>query len=784
MPDEAAAAFSLSSSAFDGELLRVGAIEVVEALDEPYRARVVLPTSQWRDEPDLSAFLGADAVLEIVRGDAWTPRRVSGVIERVTQLDPTEDGVAVELVPALAYLAKGRNTRIFQEMTVPDILEAVLRERLEEYGRRVALQLEGDYEAREYCVQYQESDFDFVSRLMEEEGIHYGFDHLGEVELLCLRDANDAFETLAPDELVPYGLHDFVLRDVEPVLRFDRVHRATPTSVALRDWDWTAGSAETMVLAAEARAEGLDGGDREQYEHGEGRTLSISSFDEGVRRYQHHDADAQARRRGEGFLAGALHGVGMGRVTAFVPGAVFELSGHPALGADGRYLITRVRHVSEPAPRIGGGDDRYHNTFECIPADTAYRPRRRASKPRILGTQTAVVTGPSGEEVHVDGHGRIRVQMHWDREGGLDEHSACWIRVRQPWAGATWGSWWVPRIGMEVVVQFSDGDPDRPLVTGAVYNGANALPYPQPDEKTKSTIRSNSSLGGGGFNELRFEDAAGSEEIFVHAQKDYNEVVENDHTTQVGNNQTNTVDVDQTQTIHQNQVEQVDGNQEMTVDGNRTVQVTANFDETVDGTETRHTTGDVTETFDANETRDIGASVTESIAGDETRDVAASQAETVGAAHTLTISGDRAVTIGATLDVSAAAGITTITPAAFDITATGGQTINATGGITVVAPGGINITAPGGVHRIDNSWIAFRGENLVVGLNQTEITGVKGSICAIIASCFNGVKAEDTILEMNGCGTDMIADGTVVGFKTVKLENDGCAWHNGFKIKA
>ena len=217
--------------------------------------------------------------------------------------------------------------------------------------------------------------------------------------------------------------------------------------------------------------------------------------------------------------------------------------------------------------------DLYRNVFECIPLDTPFRPDRRTDKPVIPSIQTAVVTGPAGEEIHVDEHGRIKVHFHWDRVGALDENSSCWIRVEQAWAGPSWGFWWVPRIGMEVVIHFVDGDPDRPLATGCVYNGANLLPYELPAEKTKSTIKSNSTPGGGGSNELRFEDKAGSEEIYAHAQKDYNEVVENDHNTLVHHDQTITVDNDQTQTIHVNQTETVNGNQVMTVDGNRTVVV-------------------------------------------------------------------------------------------------------------------------------------------------------------------------------------------------------------------
>ncbi len=539
---------------------------------------------------------------------------------------------------------------------------------------------------------------------MEEEGIGYAFDHEGQTELLILRDRNAAYPELPAGAEVPYHPHNFVIEDEEPISLFHRRLTSTTTSVVVADWDWTKGS---MPFSEEQRGQDPLGRDREAYEHGEGRSLGIWDYDQGLRVYTAEDGAQRATVRGEELVRDAIICEGIGRVTGMTAGSVFELSGHPIVGMDGRYLVLRVEHVSRSlgdAIAGGGQGDAYYNRFQCIPMDTVYRPDRRARKPFVAGIQTAVVTGPAGEEIHTDEHGRIKVQFHWDREGQNDDKSSCWIRVQQPWAGAGWGFWYLPRIGMEVVVHFVDGDPDRPLVTGCVYNATNLLPYALPDEKTKSTIKSNSSPGGGGFNELRFEDKKGSEEIYTHAQKDYNEVVEHDHTTLVHHDQSNTVDNDQTQIVGNDQTETVHNDQTMTVDGNRTVHVKSDYDETVDGTETRHVKGDVSETFDANETRTVSGNLTEDISGNETRTISGNHSESITGSETLSITGSSTHSITGSLSQSVTGGISVTTPAAYSISADGGLNVTATAGITFLAPGGIQIGAPGGVTMVDSFW--------------------------------------------------------------------------------
>jgi len=739
------ARYEFTSAGLAGVHFAVRAMRFVDTISAPYRAEIEVVTDD-RDA-DLSLMLGKDATLLMSRGGVEHP--VRGVAFSVTEHPgagtDSDAGVAAQVVlmPGLWALALRRNTRMFQEQTVDQILETVLAESLGVYGRSIRNELNVTYEPREYCLQYQETDLHFCQRLMQEEGIHYRFDHLGEQEVMVLADGNDAFadaETVAG--ALPYNPHELASGgDSEGIKSFQRQLAHQSTAIAIADFDWTL---PTMPVTDAQEGEDALGRVRERYEHGEGMSLTIGSYDEGARRYQKQDAARLKVVRQEEVRRDEIVAFGQGRAVGLAAGTVFELVGHPSPEANGRWLITRIQHRDTG----GTGPDPYTNHFECIPVDVPYRPRRRVAKPVISSIQTAVVTGPSGEEIHVDEHGRITVRFHWDRENPADETSSCWIRVKQEWAGSGWGIWYVPRIGMEVVVQFIDGDPDRPLVTGCVYNADNTTPYALPDEKTKSTIKSNSSLGGGGNNEFRFEDKAGSEQIFTHAQKDYNEVVENDHNTLVHHDQSNEVDNDQTQTIHNNQVERVDVDQTMSVGGNRTVHVETNYDETIDGTETRTTTGDVTETFDATEDRTIGASVTETIGGNETRTIASNQTETIGAAHTLTVSGNEDITVTGAFSKDVTGGITTITPGSHTSTAAAGWSVSTDAAITFIAAAGATIIAPGGTTRVDFSWTTkAAGSKSTACAVDFEYYALKYAACATVDFSIAGLRFSNTLTE-------------------------------------
>jgi type VI secretion system secreted protein VgrG len=695
---------------------QVAGMQLSERFNQPYELRLELRTYNLGGEP--AQLLGASATVVIERG--VLTREVCGIIESVEDGGSDHDDAiaTVTIVPALMALAQRKTSRIFQDLTIPEILEEVLNEGLGPYERSIDTGfLTGNYTPQEYTVQYQETDLGFVERLMEEYGITYKFRYEDGAEVLMLIDSDSAYEDVTSfgnmEGVLPMVLRDGGSGEREDIRSFHRESKLRPTVARTMVFDWLApDTLQTAESDDEAELDPPNGAalepEREIYEH-EAPTTTYGYRSSGL---DITEVESQTKLRRAVQQRDAVRCFGVSTVSALTPGHKFELLDHPQAELDGPYLVVAVEHGAGnfDTGEIPGED--YSNRFECVPLALDWRPARRWRKPRITSMQTATVVGPAGEEIFTDEHGRIKVQFHWDRGGAFDENTTCFIRVVQPWAGNGWGFVFLPRIGMEVAVTFIDGDPDRPIVTGCLYNGANPPPYALPDDKTKSTIKTESSPGGGGFNELRFEDAAGAEEIYIHAQKDFNERVLNDHNTKVNNCQTNTVDVDQTQTIHGNQKEKVDGNQTMTVGGDRTVHVVGDFDETIDGTETRTVTGDVEETFAANETRTLAGDQTETIAGSVTHTIAGDVTDTVTGGVTQTITGAVTQTI--------TGGQTISTPATY--------TLSAAGGITLMAPAGIKMIAPGGTTVVDKFFDKYGAKNFTAYANTLSIVGNKADL--------------------------------------------------------
>lgn len=679
---------------------KLAGAKIRQAFNEPDEILLRLMTDELT--ADASELLGRSITLTLTRGSCG--QDFSGIVESI------EDGVSdrqmlyatVTVVSALASLKYRTNSRIFQDMTIPEILKDVLQQGLARFGREVDTSvLAGTYDPVEFTVQFNESDFDFVHRLMEEHGINYHFDSSAGQEVMVLSDSGSVYADFVSAGFADGVLHFADEADLsglrEILVSFQRKFQRRSTVAKTVVFDWLAPD-EVMKAEQDKKApyDGIHGGalsaELEDYRYDEpaaalgyrSKTTSASSVDLAVaRRRSVHQRDVV-------LCSGHSTAVGL------APATRFELFEHPQMDLDGRYRVITVEHSYGVLSEAKADEHGYDNRFECIPAVFDWAPSRRRSHPRIFGVQTATVVGPPGEEIHTDVHGRIKVQFHWDREGQRNEHSTCFIRVVQPWAGNGWGVLALPRIGMEVAVTFVDGDPDRPIVTGALYNGTHKPPYPLPDERTKSTFKSQSTPGGGGFNEVRFDDAAGSEEIFVHAQRDYNEVVLNDHTTQVGN--------DQSQTIEGNQTENIDGHQNLTVRKNRTLHVVGDFQEDVEGSETRAVTGDVTETLSANETRQIRGNQTEAISGDFDKTVTGNVVRTVAGSVTDVITGTMTQTITGSVSIT--------TPETYDVTATGGITMTAAGGITMIAPGGFTVLAPGGTTTVDSFFEKHGGISL------------------------------------------------------------------------
>lgn len=515
------------------------------------------------DSIDFDAVVGKPVTVTLTLGDG-TEHHLNGIVARFVQEETNLrlTRYFADIHPWLWLLTKTSDCRIFQNKSTPEILEAIFSDQGFSDFRN---DLKNTYDKREYCVQYNETAFNFVSRLMEEEGIFYHFEHAADKHTLVLGDDADAHKPC-------------------PGLEGKRVHFRQSLV------DHTQDLAITRCLVEEQVVTGTFAHDDYNFET-PNTDLKVESKSKApkFRVYEYPggflkkdvgekradlrlDALEQSQKviRGDGF------------VRAFVAGHKFDLKDHYRADVNQTYVLQSVSHAAT--------QESYTNSFTAFPANAPFRPPRLTAKPRIAGTQTAIVVGKAGEEIWTDKYGRVKVQFHWDQVGKNDENSSCWIRVDYGWAGKQWGGIFLPRIGQEVIVSYLEGDPDCPLITGAVYNSEQVVPYTLPAEQTKSTVKTNSSKGGGGFNEIRFEDKKDSEELYFHAQKDQNIVVENDRTKKIKHNETNTIEGtrestitgDETNTNKANFTQKVTGNYELKVTGNLTIEATGNV--TIKGT--------------------------------------------------------------------------------------------------------------------------------------------------------------------------------------------------------
>ena len=572
------------------------------------------------------------------------------------------------LVPGVWPLTLIRRSRIYEELPVADIIRRVL----EDDGvssDRFRITADDDHRDREYCVQYRESDWDFISRLMEDEGFIYYFEQSEEGAVLVIDDRWDERPVIEGDANITFRDPGMGVAAQGQVWQCSARREVRPTKVVLREYDFRHPSQNPEEKLSADLEPAFDQ-----------ETLADYDFPGGV--IDRTVAAPLPAFRLEGLRSGDITMTGESNLPRLRPAHRFTLEGHHREGFNIEYQLIRVIHdgsqeQSAQEEAAEEGHTVYHNRIECIPGDAAWRAPRRTPAPRIRGPQTARVVGPDGEEIHTDEHGRIRVEFHWNRHDGQNDDMACWMRVSQSWAGPGWGALFLPRIGHEVVVQFLEGDPDRPLVTGSVYNGANPPPYALPDEKTKSTIKSDSSLGGGGFNELRFEDAKGAEEIFLHAEKDWNTVVLNDNSESIGHDQSISVKHDRHKIIDNDQTEEVKGNKSTIVRKNVTEEVTQNVSITVNQNRTDHVVGNVDTTIDGSETRAITGAQSTSITGtllimsNGTQDITSASDIRVNSSTQVAI-GAPQITIQADSQITLAVGGSqiVITPSSIQITST------------------------------------------------------------------------------------------------------------------
>ncbi|WP_053159803.1 type VI secretion system tip protein VgrG [Pseudomonas sp. P1.8] len=509
--------------------LQILAFTGQEAISTPYAFDVVLVSE--RPNIDLESLLHKQAFLAY--GDAG----IHGQIHRVALGDAGKrlTRYNVTLVPRVAYLGHSINQRIFQQLSVPQIITQVL----DAHGihRDFHLfQLGSTYPARDYCVQYDESDLHFIQRLCQEEGIHYHFRHSPEKHLMVFGDDQTVFPRL--ERPTPYQQDSGMAAEEAVIKQFGLRVEARTSRTTRRDYDFE----KSRILLESAHQPYIRQAqpDLEDYDY-------PARFTSGER------GQLLSKRALERHRADYLQAEGKSDQQALAAGRFLQMSRHPRAEWNDLWLLTEVRHEGKQ-PQVleenhssvaSSHEDElvqgYRNTFVAIPWDVFYRAPHRYNKPRVLGSQTAVVTGPKGEEIHCDKYGRVKAQFFWDREGRHDGKNGCWLRVSSNWAGNAHGSVTIPRVGMEVLVSFLEGDPDQPVISGCLANSVTPVPYELPAHKTRSVFRSRSSPDSGGFNELHLEDRAGRELIYLRAQRDMEQRVENDSRLEVGNERRETI---------------------------------------------------------------------------------------------------------------------------------------------------------------------------------------------------------------------------------------------------
>lgn len=490
-----------------------------EALSEPYVYELDLFATSA--DVDVDKLLGHNVTVRVELsggGTRWFNGFVSELVQ--TAWNDGMPGYRATLRPWLWFLTRTADCRIFQNLSVPDIVRQVF----DQHGfSDVKQQLSGSYAPREYCVQYRESDFAFVNRLLEAEGIYYFFRHENGRHELVLGDAYGAHKSVADYEKIPYfEPGNAQRRKQEHFDDWSASHAVRTASIAVNAFDYLKPRA---ALLARSKAADL--------KHG---IATLGVYDYPGPHVDSSGGERETRLRLEAVQTGRRFLHFSGNVRGPGCGDLFTLTDCPVQALNAEYLIASAQYaLSTGSYRAGGqgGELSWAVSYGALLASEPCRPERRTPLPRIPGPQTATVVGKQGEEIWTDEHGRVKVRFHWDREGAGDENSSCWLRVAQIWAGKQWGGLFIPRIGQEVMVEFLEGDPDRPIVTGRVYNGDHRTPWALPDNATQSGLRTSSSKGGGGANELRFEDRAGEEEIWLHAQKDLRLRVENDRVERV-----------------------------------------------------------------------------------------------------------------------------------------------------------------------------------------------------------------------------------------------------------
>ncbi|MBS0394488.1 MAG: type VI secretion system tip protein VgrG [Proteobacteria bacterium] len=619
------------------------------------------------------------------------------------------------LRPWLWLLTRTANCRIFQDLSVPKIVDQVM------HAHPPALvdsKCNGDYRTWDYCSQYRETDFNFVSRLLEQEGIYYYFRHDAGQHTLVLADAPTAHDAFPGYAELPFAGHDALNPDRDGITNWELMRTIQPGIYTHDDYDFERPGVELQTT--KTRQQGHDFDHYEVYDF-PGEYLKAQP-----------DGEQYATVRIEELAAQYEIAQAVTNARGLSVGSTFKLTDHPRDDQNQEYLVVAANYALEYneyeslEDTAGSG---YRCSFTCMPSSRQFRPQRTTPKPSVQGPQTAVVVGPSGEEIHTDKYGRVKVQFHWDRDGKKNENSSCWMRVSQPWAGKGYGMIALPRIGQEVIVDFLEGDPDEPIVTGRVYNAEQMPPWALPDNKTQSGVLSRSTKQGAASNAnaIRFEDKKGAEQLWIHAERNQDIEVEADETHWVGHDRSKKVDHDETVNIGHDRTETVGNNETITIGNDRT--------ESVGGNETVSVAGQRSVTISGADSLTVGGSQTITVGGSSTETIAVNVAQTVGGTLTQTVTGAISITTPQAMSITATAGLNITAPAGVNLL--GGTTINGLTSdsswlsaieysVTGLALGatGVNIEMKG----VDISVVTMKGESAAISQAEHALNSVASGL--------------------------------------------------------
>lgn len=628
--------------------------------------------------------------------------------------------------PWLWFLSRTADCRIFQEMTVPDILKEVFADHA---TADFVFELTGAYRTWTYCVQYRETDLNFVSRLLEHEGIYYYFRHTDGHNTLVLTDSSSMHVAAPGYETLPFIPPGQLVRpDDEHVSAWEFAREVQPGVYVHDDYDLTRPSVELQTQKVLSRA--YQPSDYEIYDYPGGYLQQL-------------DGDVSAGVRIDELGSQFETADGTTNARGLTVGCTLELDRHPRDDQNREYLVLATSYDLEfgeyegmPTSSAAG----CQCSFVAMSTAQQFRPRRVTPKPFVQGPQTAVVVGPAGDEIYTDEFGRVKVQFHWDRLGTKDENSSCWIRVSHPWAGKGWGSVATPRIGQEVIVDFLEGDPDRPIITGRVYNAEQTPPFGFPAGAVVSGIKSQTHKGSG-YNEISADDTAGQERITIHGQYDMNTTVQHDQTDAINNNRTTTIAVDDAETVGSNQTitvgadqsETIGSNQIISVGADQTVTIAANQTESVGSNQSVSVGSSKTETISVAKALSIGAAYQVSVGGAMNETVGAAKAEEIGGAKIVAVGGISSESVGGAKSVSAGGKISETAGGSFSAAAGTSLSLAAGGDLTASSKAKVGVNAASQlVLKCGGASITLKSGGQIV-IKGTDIT-IKGSNASVKAS--------------------------------------------------